>query len=224
MVYLAWRCFVWCYTWLCGLKLSKLCSNLCHFKGMPWFFHLILCRYGVVRRIASCGMTLNSSCYNAHIMAYKNRKPINENTVHKAALSFCLSYASFWWQNIKRLKSLLMLTMIFMGPIIWRRELALMNLRYVLQILELLEQSKRCEGRFAEGETWDDFEEELDSLVMGIDLQPTRSYVNRHFTVYSAALRAFAELGNATVGVKVQRLWINKMVNATYFVSSAKII
>jgi hypothetical protein len=99
-----------------------------------------------------------------------------------------------------------------------------MNLRYVLQILELLEQSKRCEGRFAEGETWDDFEEELDSLVMGIDLQPTRSYVNRHFTVYSAALRAFAELGNATVGVKVQRLWINKMVNATYFVSSAKII
>jgi hypothetical protein len=37
-------------------------------------------------------------------------------------------------------------------------------------------------------------------------------------------LRAFVELGDAMVGVKVQRLWINKMVNATYFVSSAKII
>jgi hypothetical protein len=37
-------------------------------------------------------------------------------------------------------------------------------------------------------------------------------------------LRAFVELGNATVGVEVQRLWINKMVNATHFVSSAKII
>jgi hypothetical protein len=81
-----------------------------------------------------------------------------------------------------------------------------MNLRYVLQIFELLEQSKRCEGGFAEGETWDDFEEELDSLVMGIDLQPTCSYVNRHFAVYFAALRAFVELGNAMVGVKVQRL------------------
>jgi hypothetical protein len=35
-------------------------------------------------------------------------------------------------------------------------------------------------------------------------------------------LRAFAELGNATVGVKAQMLWI-KMVNATYFVSNATI-
>ncbi|CAK9861911.1 unnamed protein product [Sphagnum jensenii] len=108
-------------------------------------------RYGVVRRMASCGMTLNSSCYNALLMAYKNRKPINDYTVHK--------------------------------------------------IFEQLEQSKRCEGGFAEGETRDDFEEELDSLVTGIDLQPTCSYFNRHFTVYFAALRAFV-----TVGVKVQRL------------------
>jgi ATP/maltotriose-dependent transcriptional regulator MalT len=73
-----------------------------------------------------------------------------------------------------------------------------MNLRYVLQIFELLEQSKGCEGGSAEGEARDDFEEELASLVTGGDLQPTRSYVNRRFTVYFAALRAFAELGNAT--------------------------
>jgi pentatricopeptide repeat protein len=55
--------------------------------------------YGVVRRMAACGLTLNSSCYSALIMAYKNRKPVNEDTVHKVALSFCLSYASFWWQR-----------------------------------------------------------------------------------------------------------------------------
>jgi hypothetical protein len=81
-----------------------------------------------------------------------------------------------------------------------------MNLRYVLQIFELLEQSERCEGGFAEGETRDHFEEELDSLVMGIDLQPTCSYVSHHFAVYFTALRAFVELGDAMVGVKVQRL------------------
>ncbi|CAM6045702.1 unnamed protein product [Sphagnum compactum] len=104
--------------------------------------------YGVVRRMAACGLTLNSSCYSALIMAYKNRKPVNEDTVHK--------------------------------------------------IFELLEQSKGCEGGSAEGEARDDFEEELASLVTGGDLQPTRSYVNRRFTVYFAALRAFAELGNAT--------------------------
>jgi pentatricopeptide repeat protein len=55
--------------------------------------------YGVVRRMAACGLNLNSSCYSALIMAYKNRKPVNEDTVHKVALSFCLSYASFWWQR-----------------------------------------------------------------------------------------------------------------------------
>jgi hypothetical protein len=98
--------------------------------------------------MAACGLTLNSSCYSALIMAYKNRKPVNEDTVHK--------------------------------------------------IFELLEQSKGCEGGSAEGEARDDFEEELASLVTGGDLQPTRSYVNRRFTVYFAALRAFAELGNAT--------------------------
>ncbi len=97
-----------------------------------------------------------------------------------------------------------------------------MNLRYVLQIFELLEQSKGCEGGSAEGEARDDFEEELASLVTGGDLQPTRSYVNRRFTVYFAALRAFAELGNATVGVKAQMMWI-KLVNATYFLSNATI-
>jgi hypothetical protein len=74
-----------------------------------------------------------------------------------------------------------------------------------LQIFELLEQSKGCEAGSAESEGREDFEEELASLVTGGDIQPTRSYVNRRFTVYYAALQACSELGNATVSVKLQR-------------------
>jgi ATP/maltotriose-dependent transcriptional regulator MalT len=86
-------------------------------------------------------------------MAYKNRKPVNEDTFHK--------------------------------------------------IFELLEQSKGCEAGSAESEGREDFEEELASLVTGGDIQPTRSYVNRRFTVYYAALQACSELGNATAAKAV---------------------
>jgi hypothetical protein len=103
--------------------------------------------------MAASGLTLNSSCYCALIMAYKNRKPVNEDTFHK--------------------------------------------------IFELLEQSKGCEAGSAESEGREDFEEELASLVTGGDIQPTRSYVNRRFTVYYAALQACSELGNATAAKAV---------------------
>lgn len=74
------------------------------------------------------------------------------------------------------------------------------QVRLILQIFELLEQSKGCDTLAGEGEGRDEFEEELANLVTGGGLQPTRSYVNRRLNVYYSALRACGDLGNIEVG------------------------